>query len=944
MNKIIASTYEIIEKIGSGGGGVVYLANHLRLNKKVILKADKRKLSTKPELLRREVDILKNLSHSHIPQVYDFFLEDGVVYTAMEYIEGESLDKPLKNGKHFSQVQVIKWAKQLLEALVYLHSPIHGNPPRGYVHSDIKPANLMKTERGDICLIDFNITLALGEENVVGFSAGYSSPEHYGLRYITGSDGTIDLDNTTVTLSDETETLTLSSRKSTSFSQKVVPDVRSDIYSVGATLYHLLSGIKPEKDALKVIPLSSKDYSAQIVKIINKAMEPDPDKRFQSAKEMLDAFNCLHENDKRTKKFKKNNLIITTLLIICFSLGTSLAFIGLIRMNTVETWIKNSQYSKTFLENGNQKKAIQYALKSLPLKSNIVTPTAISQGQKALSDALGVYDLMDSYKNENVISLPKNPLCLKISPNGKYAACIYSKNLAILDIDKSMIKKVLPTDESALSEVEFLNDTTILYAGKDGLTSYDIVNEKKLWTKEKATAISISQNHLKVAAVYKNNSYALIYNVKNGEIIKKVDFNSKSQSVTINDRFANPNDNFFELNEDGTWLGISFSDGSLDILNLQDDNDDILIYDASSGFTHFEGGFYKNYMAFSATNSTESQFAVIDISKKEQTGGFNANTYFGTKTNENGIYVQNDNKLVKIDPISGNQTPLVTTDYQFTNYTINENFTFISNNKSLLLFDKNAKKITEYDEKQTNDFLESTKNIAIVGSLNSTKLKILKYKEYNENTILNYDALYDHDETRINSDSSTIMLFSYDKFRLYKTDGTIINETEIPNAKQVYDQQYRRKAGKDYLEVIYNDGSKIKYSALDGSIIEQTKGKTPDLSLKETFYTQKYKIVSPLHGSSKVYDRKTNKKICNINEDAYLIYIYEVKDKIIAQFMTTDGFYYGKILNDQFQCLGTLPYLSDVYKNKVYFDYPSGQFKVSKIYELDELILKGLNY
>lgn len=161
---------------------------------------------------------------------------------------------------------------------------------------------------------------------------------------------------------------------------------------------------------------------------------------------------------------------------------------------------------------------------------------------------------------------------------------------------------------------------------------------------------------------------------------------------------------FFELNEDGTWLGISFSDGSLDILNLQDDNDDILIYDASSGFTHFEGGFYKNYMAFSATNSTESQFAVIDISKKEQTGGFNANTYFGTKTDENGIYVQNENKLVKIDPISGNQIPLVTTDYQFTNYTINENFTFISNNKSLLLFDKNAKKITEYDEKQTNDF------------------------------------------------------------------------------------------------------------------------------------------------------------------------------------------------------------------------------------------------
>ena len=103
MAKIIASTYEVIEKIGSGGGGNVYLAKHLRLGKKVVLKADKRKITARPELLRREVDILKELSHSHIPQVYDFFIEDESVYTAMEYIEGESLDKPLKRGETFSQ-------------------------------------------------------------------------------------------------------------------------------------------------------------------------------------------------------------------------------------------------------------------------------------------------------------------------------------------------------------------------------------------------------------------------------------------------------------------------------------------------------------------------------------------------------------------------------------------------------------------------------------------------------------------------------------------------------------------------------------------------------------------------------------------------------------------------------------------------------------------------
>lgn len=273
MEEIIASTYRIIRKLGSGGGGNVYLADHLRLNKKVVLKADKRRITTKTALLRREADVLKNLNHPNIPKVYDFFVEEDTVYTVMDYIEGESLDRPLKRGEHFSQPQVIQWAKELLDALDYLHSPTHGDPPRGFVHSDIKPANLMRTPDNHIVLIDFNIALSLGEDTVIGCSAGYASPEHYGLDFSSdsdtvngeseteaeskfGQDSETEVDDPTVertiTESDtESTEKEEGNRKEKSFSASpkkiIVPDVRSDIYSTGATLYHLLSGSKPAK-------------------------------------------------------------------------------------------------------------------------------------------------------------------------------------------------------------------------------------------------------------------------------------------------------------------------------------------------------------------------------------------------------------------------------------------------------------------------------------------------------------------------------------------------------------------------------------------------------------------------------------------------------------------------------------------------------------------------
>ncbi|MCM1124573.1 MAG: protein kinase [Eubacterium sp.] len=172
---ILNDTYQIVGQIGSGGGGIVYRARHLRLETDVVVKKIKDEVVGRIES-RQEADILKRLKHPYLPRVYDFIETENGIYTVMDFIQGEDLDTAVKRHGKYSQKQVRKWAEQLGEALSYLHGQ---NPP--IIHSDIKPANIMLTEEGDVCLIDFNISLAMGGsmESAVGISAGYSPPEQY---------------------------------------------------------------------------------------------------------------------------------------------------------------------------------------------------------------------------------------------------------------------------------------------------------------------------------------------------------------------------------------------------------------------------------------------------------------------------------------------------------------------------------------------------------------------------------------------------------------------------------------------------------------------------------------------------------------------------------------------------------------------------------------------
>lgn len=947
MKKVISSIYEIEKEIGSGGGGVVYLAKHIRLGKYVVLKADKRRLTAKPEVLRREVDTLKNLSHSYIPQVYDFIEEDGFVYTVMDYIEGESFDKILKRGERFSQPQVIEWARELLEALCYLHS----RPPHGILHGDIKPANIMLTPENDIRLIDFNIALFLGEDGAVkvGYSKGYASPEHYGIDYSeediterikndekTELLETADMDSYTTEIMQDKQKSNISS---TSSKNQVLIDARSDIYSLGATLYHMITGNRPDKNIENIIPISNYNVSPAVADIIKKAMNPNPNLRYQSAEEMLFDFKNLHNNDKRTKRYKHLCVITGLLISILFILGGLLTFTGLKQMEKLKSYYVFSEYSANSLNSGNVIEAIDYALKALPHEKNIFSLPYIPEAQKALTDALGVYDLSDGYKSHSTINLPSEPLRITTSPNGTYMGVIYAYELAIYDLKTEELIVSLKVEESALSDVVFVNEDIIIYAGEEGITAYNISEKSEIWKGNHATEISLSGDGKTVAAVYKDENIATIYDVSTGNIKKVISFENHHQQVASNDRFANPNDNIFALDYSGKWLAASFADGSLTIFNI-DSNDQNLELFENSDFTHFEGGFFGKYFAFSATNSENSVFAVIDTEEYIQTGGFESTSPFSVQADERGIYISMENILVKIDPETGEQTEVAYTDTDITGFSIGKSDVITSNKENKFnFFNSQAVKISDNKNDYNCDFVYLANDNAIIGSRNTPIIKVMKKETHEDTQIFKYDPMYVHDESRISQDWSTIMLFRYDKFRLYNMDsGEIICDVDIPNSSEVYDQQYRRNEKGSYLEVIYNDGKIVEYSAVDGSVIDERQGEKPDLTLYEEFFTKNAKITSDLHDTPIVYDLKTGEKIKELEKDAYLTYVTEVGDYIITEYISSEGKRYGLLLDKDFNTIAKLPNLFDIIDNKFIFDYMDGNIRESKIYSIDELI------
>ncbi len=354
---IINGTYRIEDKIGAGGGGTVFKAYHLRLEKYVVVK---RINDAWVGLMdsRKEADIIKNLKHQYLPQAYDFLQLDDGIYTVMDFVPGASLDKYIKSGYRFTQQQVIFWAKQITEALIYLHSL---KPP--IIHSDIKPANIMIDLEGNVCLIDFNVSMtSTPDSSISATSRGYAAPEQY-------------LNIDPINKPEPGKPY----RPRFQFDMDTALDQRSDIYSLGATLYHLITGQRPPKlpeTKLPPIPADLPDFDEALINIVNKMTHYDPRERYQTAQQVYDDLNNIIRLDKRYRSHKRSRLIVNVVFPVIMVGAVVLGTAGFMQMRKESDTAFNDKitYADNLVVNKDYENAQKTYEEAIGLKPDRIEP------------------------------------------------------------------------------------------------------------------------------------------------------------------------------------------------------------------------------------------------------------------------------------------------------------------------------------------------------------------------------------------------------------------------------------------------------------------------------------------------------------------------------------------------------------------------------------------
>ena len=392
IGSLVDGKYKILNKIGQGGMSVVYLAMNERANKQWAIKEVRKDGVQNFEVVKQgliaETEMLKKLSHPNLPSIIDVIDGDGTFLIVMDYIEGRHLESVVKEYGAQRQEDVIEWAKQLCDVLSYLHSR---KPP--IIYRDMKPSNVMLKPDGKVMLIDFGTAREFKENSVADTTClgtqGYAAPEQYGGHGQT--------------------------------------DTRTDIYCLGATLYHLLTGHNPSEPPYEMYPIRywNPELSSGLEEIILKCTQKNPDDRYQNCGELLYALEHYNEMDleyKRKQTLKWRAFLCSTAL-------TVLAGAGAVGFKIAENTVTASTYEVYVEEAANlastdPEQCIQYYKNAIALNP---------------SDGLAYENLLNFFLWEHNDSAPGDTGSEAAS---QQITCVFS------DAEEQEIRKVLGTEEN----------------------------------------------------------------------------------------------------------------------------------------------------------------------------------------------------------------------------------------------------------------------------------------------------------------------------------------------------------------------------------------------------------------------------------------------------------------------------------------------------------------
>ena len=283
MPTMFNDTYEIKSVIGKGGMSTVYLAEHKRLHTRWAVKEVRKQQGTRFDFLA-ESNILKRLQHPMLPRIVDIFEDDDHIYIAEDFVEGISLEELLRREQKVDEALGLQWFRELCGVLHYLHT----QKPNPIIYRDMKPANIMLQPDGSLKLIDFGIAREYKEASQADTTyigtKGYAAPEQFG---------------------------------------KAQTDARTDIYALGVTMYHLLTGKSPYEPPYNFVPVRElvPGLSHGIEYILNKCIQAEPEDRYQSVSELLDDLNHIYKFDLAYKKFRsiKRGRVVTIVAMLIVS-------------------------------------------------------------------------------------------------------------------------------------------------------------------------------------------------------------------------------------------------------------------------------------------------------------------------------------------------------------------------------------------------------------------------------------------------------------------------------------------------------------------------------------------------------------------------------------------------------------------------------------------------